>query len=78
MKELVELEEEILAYKGRDSPESFSQGQGGWFFLTRYLAQLLGVAGRRDQKEKDFSRENAGMVRGARERSRRCILLFDL
>jgi carbamoyl-phosphate synthase large subunit len=43
MKELVELEEEILQYKGRDLPEALLARAKKDGFADRYLAQLLGL-----------------------------------
>jgi carbamoyl-phosphate synthase large subunit len=43
MKELVELEKEILQYKGRDLPEALLARAKKDGFADRYLAQLLGL-----------------------------------
>src|SRR5665647_1501722 len=43
MKELVELEEEILQYKGRDLPEALLARAKKDGFADHYLAQLLGL-----------------------------------
>jgi carbamoyl-phosphate synthase large subunit len=43
MQELVELEEEILQYKGRDLPEALLARAKKDGFADRYLAQLLGL-----------------------------------
>ena len=43
MKELVDLEEEILQYKGRDLPEALLARAKKDGFADRYLAQLLGL-----------------------------------
>ena len=43
MKELVELEEEILQHKGRDLPEALLARAKKDGFADRYLAQLLGL-----------------------------------
>ncbi|MDO9532172.1 MAG: carbamoyl-phosphate synthase large subunit [Deltaproteobacteria bacterium] len=43
MKELVELEEEILQHKGRDLPEALLAQAKKDGFADRYLAQLLGL-----------------------------------
>ena len=43
MKELVELEEEILQYRGRDLPEALLARAKKDGFADRYLAQLLGL-----------------------------------
>jgi len=43
MKELVDLEEEILRYKGRDLPDDLLRRAKQDGFADRYLAQLLGL-----------------------------------
>jgi carbamoyl-phosphate synthase large subunit len=46
MKELVELEEEILAYKGRALPDALLARAKKDGFADRYLAELLGISER--------------------------------
>ncbi len=60
MKELVELEERILAYRGKALPDDLLAQAKKDGFADRYLAQLLGVA------EADIRRQRiaAGIVQG--------------
>jgi len=46
MKELVELEEKILKYKGKTLPMIYCEGEERWF-SDRYLAKLLGLSEKR-------------------------------
>ena len=50
MKELVELEEEILKYKGKPLPDELLAQAKKDGFADRYLAKLLGVAEARDPR----------------------------
>jgi len=47
MKELVELEEQILAFKGRDLPDALLVQAKKDGFADRYLAKLLGISEKR-------------------------------
>ncbi|MCX7981435.1 MAG: carbamoyl-phosphate synthase large subunit [Syntrophales bacterium] len=58
MKELVELEEEILTYRGRELPEALLRKAKEDGFADRYLAQLLGVK----EKEIREKRKSLGIV----------------
>src|SRR5690606_12511724 len=60
MKDLVELEERILAYRGKALPDDLQTQAKKDGFADRYLAQLLGVA------EADIRRQRiaAGIVQG--------------
>ena len=60
MKELVELEEEILAYKGAELPDDLLIRAKKDGFADRYLAQILGV-GETEIRER---RQKLGVVEG--------------
>jgi carbamoyl-phosphate synthase large subunit len=60
MKELVELEEKILQYKGRELPDELLIQAKKDGFADRYLAQILGVAEREIRKH----RKSLGMMEG--------------
>ncbi|MEW6265783.1 MAG: carbamoyl-phosphate synthase large subunit [Thermodesulfobacteriota bacterium] len=60
MKELVELEEEILACRGRDLPDELLTKAKKDGFADRYLAQLLAVK----EKEIRARRRRLGLVEG--------------
>jgi len=60
MKELVELEEKILKYKGRTLPDDLLVTAKKEGFSDRYLSQILGVS----EKESRERRISLGMVEG--------------
>ncbi len=79
MKELVELEEEILQYKGRDLPEALLARAKKDGFADRYLAQLLGLPEARDPGQPPRFRDGPGLGTGAGERGgKRGLLFFHL
>ncbi|MFH0964023.1 MAG: carbamoyl-phosphate synthase large subunit [Planctomycetota bacterium] len=60
MKELVELEEEILQYRGRELPDALLTQAKKDGFADKYLAQLLGVSEKRIRDR----RKALGVVQG--------------
>ena len=79
MKELVELEEEILRHKGKPLPEPLLRQAKQDGFADRYLAKLLGRHGDGDPRAAQGLRDRRGVGRGAGERRReRRLLLLDL
>ncbi|MGQ9661265.1 MAG: carbamoyl-phosphate synthase large subunit [Kiritimatiellia bacterium] len=60
MKELVELEEQILAYKGKKLPDELLIRAKQDGFADRYLAMLLGITEREIREQ----RERLGVVQG--------------
>jgi carbamoyl-phosphate synthase large subunit len=60
MKELVELEEKILEYKGRELPDELLVSAKKDGFADRYLAKLLGISERRLRER----RKALGVVEG--------------
>ena len=60
MKELVDLEEQVLAYKGQQLPDELLKKAKQDGFADRYLAQLLGC-GEEDIRER---RKSIGVVQG--------------
>ncbi len=60
MKELVELEEEILEYKGKNLPDDFLERAKKDGFADKYLSQLTGIA----EEEIRAQRQKLGVVEG--------------
>ena len=60
MKELVELEEQVLAYKGKDLPDELLSRAKKDGFSDKYLAQLLGI----EESEIRRRRSGLGVVEG--------------
>ena len=60
MKELVELEEELLGYRGRELPEELLRRAKLDGFSDRYLAELLGI----EEKDIRTRRQKLGIVQG--------------
>ncbi|MEE9516637.1 MAG: carbamoyl-phosphate synthase large subunit [Candidatus Adiutricales bacterium] len=60
MKELVELEEEILEYKGKNLPDDFLERAKKDGFADKYLSQLTGIA----EEEIRAQRQKLGIVEG--------------
>ncbi len=60
MKELVELEEQVLAYKGKDLPDELLTQAKKDGFSDKYLAQLLGI----EESEIRRRRSGLGVVEG--------------
>lgn len=60
MKELVELEEELLQYRGRELPDELLKRAKRDGFADRYLARILGV----EETELRKRRQSLGIVQG--------------
>ena len=60
MKELVELEEEILEYKGKNLPDDLLERAKKDGFADKYLSQLTGIA----EEEIRAQRQKSGVVEG--------------
>ena len=79
MKELVELEEEILAFKGKELPDDLLTQAKKDGFADRYLAQLLGCTETRNPRAAQAPGAGRGLGAGAGQRRGRCrLLLFHL
>jgi carbamoyl-phosphate synthase large subunit len=79
MKELVELEELILKYKGQKLPDDLLIRAKKDGFADKYLAKLLGVKEKeiRDQRLQVGLKQSLGLRSGQRD-GKRSVLLLDL
>ena len=79
MKELVELEEEILKHKGGKLPDEMLARAKKDGFADRYLAKLLGISEREIRERRTEARGRAGLGSRAGQRRGECrLLLLDL
>ncbi len=79
MKELVDLEEEILKYKGSGLPDALLTRAKKDGFADGYLSKLLEIAGSKHPQPPHRAGSGGSMGTGARFRRRKCgLLLFDL
>ncbi len=79
MKELVELEEEILQHRGGLPPDDLLSQAKQDGFADRYLAKLLDVTGAGGPRASQVAGRGGRLARGTGERRRKCrLLLFEL
>jgi carbamoyl-phosphate synthase large subunit len=79
MQELVELEEEILQYKGRELPDDLLRRAKQDGFADRYLAKLLDAPEDKIRQQRYQMGTAPGLGGGAGERGgERRVLLFHL
>ncbi len=79
MRELVQLEERILAHRGKMPPDDLLARAKKDGFADRYLAKLLGLPEKEIRDRRTALGRRRGVGRGARQRSGgRRLLLFHL